>query len=118
MNSNHLPKTRDSSEGFNRRWLILEFNNRIPADRRVIDLDAQILEHERDAIVAWAIQGYKRLMDNGSFTLPTSHLALVESMAADNSVPPSHYPSQVINRMCANDGRLQPRTRSANRRGA
>ncbi|MGO7308744.1 phage/plasmid primase, P4 family [Rhizobium ruizarguesonis] len=85
FNSNHLPKTRDSSEGFNRRWLILEFNNRISADKKVIDLDAQILEHEREAIVAWAILGYKRLVEKGNYTFPTSHLALVEQMAADNN---------------------------------
>lgn len=85
FNSNHLPKTRDSSEGFNRRWLILEFNNRVDPSKRVIDLDSQILEHEREAIVAWAIQGYKRLIDAGKFTLPTSHLAAVDSMAADNN---------------------------------
>lgn len=85
FNSNHLPKTRDSSEGFNRRWLILEFNNRVDPSRKVIDLDEQILELEREAIVAWAIQGYKRLMDAGKYTLPTSHLALVEQMAADNN---------------------------------
>jgi P4 family phage/plasmid primase-like protien len=85
FNSNHLPKTRDSSEGFNRRWLIIEFNNRIPADKRIVDLDAQILEHEREAIVAWAIQGYRRLMEKNNYTFPTSHLALIEQMAADNN---------------------------------
>lgn len=85
FNSNFLPKTRDSSEGFNRRWLILEFNNRVAPSKRIIDLDQQILEHEREAIVAWAIQGYKRLIENGRFTMPTSCLALVESMAADNN---------------------------------
>jgi P4 family phage/plasmid primase-like protien len=85
FNSNHLPKTRDSSEGFNRRWIILEFNNRVDISKRITDLDVQILEHEREAIVAWAVQGYARLMDSGRFTFPTSHLALVESMAADNN---------------------------------
>ncbi|MBA4796365.1 MAG: bifunctional DNA primase/polymerase [Rhizobiales bacterium] len=85
FNSNHLPKTRDSSEGFNRRWLILEFNNRVGVDKQVIDLDSQILEHEREAIVAWAIQGYKRLVEMGKFTFPTSHLALVEQMGGDNN---------------------------------
>lgn len=85
FNSNHLPKTRDSSEGFNRRWLILEFNNRVGVDKRVIDLDSQILEHEREAIVAWAIQGYKRLIEIGKFTYPTSHLALIEQMGGDNN---------------------------------
>lgn len=85
FNSNFLPKTRDSSEGFNRRWLILEFNNRVDPSKRIIDLDNQILEHEREAIVAWAIQGYKRLMETGKFTIPTSCLALIDSMAADNN---------------------------------
>jgi P4 family phage/plasmid primase-like protien len=85
FNSNFLPKTRDSSDGFNRRWMILEFNNRVNPSKKITDLDAQILEHEREAIVAWAIQGYKRLMDTGKFTTPTSCLALVESMAADNN---------------------------------
>ncbi|MBD9544271.1 bifunctional DNA primase/polymerase [Ensifer sp. ENS04] len=85
FNSNFLPKTRDSSEGFNRRWLILEFNNRVAPSKRIIDLDQQILEHEREAIVAWAIQGYRRLIENGKFTMPTSCLALVEAMAADNN---------------------------------
>lgn len=85
FNSNHLPKTRDSSEGFNRRWLILEFNNKISAEKRIIDLDVQILEHEREAIVAWALLGYKRLVEQGFYTLPTSHLSLVEQMAADNN---------------------------------
>ena len=85
FNSNHLPKTRDSSEGFNRRWLMLEFNNRIPPDRIIIDLDQQILDHEREAIVAWGIQGYKRLLEHGGYTKPASHLALIDDMAADNN---------------------------------
>lgn len=85
FNSNFLPKTQDSSEGFNRRWLILEFNNPIPPAKRIIDLDAQILEFEREAIVSWAIQGYERLVANRDYTMPASHLALVEEMAADNN---------------------------------
>jgi P4 family phage/plasmid primase-like protien len=85
FNSNHLPKTRDTSEGFTRRWVILEWLRRVDPSKRIADLDAQILEHEREAIVAWAIQGYKRLMDQGDYTVPTSHLALVDQMAADNN---------------------------------
>jgi len=85
FNSNHLPKTRDSSEGFNRRWLILEWNKRVDPAKMITDLDAQILEYEREAIVAWAIQGYKRLVEKQGYTLPTSHLVLVDQMAADNN---------------------------------
>ena len=85
FSSNHLPKTRDYSDGFNRRWLFLEWNKRVPEDKRIPDLANIILEHEREAIVAWAVQGYKRLKEQGSYTLPSSHLALVDQMAADNN---------------------------------
>lgn len=85
FNSNHMPKTYDSSDGFNRRWLVFEFNNRVDPSKRIIGLEEQILEHEREAIVAWAMQGYKRLIEKGRYTLPASHLALIETMAADNN---------------------------------
>lgn len=85
FNANFLPKSRDSSDGFNRRWQMLEFNNRISPDKQIRDLDLQILELEREAIVAWAVQGYSRLLQNGDYTTPTSHLALIDQMAADNN---------------------------------
>lgn len=83
--SNHNPKTRDSSEGFTRRWLFLEWNYRVPIYKRVTDLDRQILEFEKEAIVAWAVEGFKRLKINGDYTLPSSHLVRQEQMAQDNN---------------------------------
>lgn len=85
FNSNHLPKTRDSSDGFNRRWLILEWNKRVSPEKRIPDLANIILEYEREAIVAWAVQGFDRLRRQRDFTLPTSHMALVDQMATDNN---------------------------------
>lgn len=85
FSSNHLPKTKDSSDGFNRRWLLLEWNRRVDPHKIIPDLDQIILEHEREAIVAWAIQGYERLIKNGAYTLPTSHMALIDQMAAENN---------------------------------
>lgn len=85
FSSNHLPKTKDFSDGFNRRWLFLEWAKRVPEHKRIPELAQIILEHEREAIVAWAVQGYARLKEQGSYTLPTSHLALVDQMAADNN---------------------------------
>ena len=85
FSSNHLPKTKDFSDGFNRRWLFLEWTRRVPEHKRIPELAQIILEHEREAIVAWATQGYLRLKEQGSYTMPTSHLALVDQMAADNN---------------------------------
>ena len=85
FNSNHLPKTKDSSDGFNRRWLIIEWNKRVPADKRIPDLAQIILEYEKEAIVAWAVEGFKRLRKNKDYTLPTSHMACIDQMATDNN---------------------------------
>ncbi|MFB2554032.1 DNA primase family protein [Ensifer soli] len=85
FNSNHLPKTRDSSEGFNRRWMILEFNRAVRPQDRVVNLEEQILAQEREAIAAWAIEGYQRLVEQSRFTLPASHETLVTEMFADNN---------------------------------
>ena len=85
FNSNHLPKTRDSSDGFNRRWLILEWNKRVPVEKQVPDLANIVLEFESEAIVAWAVQGFARLRDKRGYTLPASHLACVDQMATDNN---------------------------------
>ena len=85
FSSNHLPKTRDSSDGFNRRWLILEWNKRVPLEKQIPDLANMILEFETEAIVAWAVQGYMRVQKNRGFTLPSSHMACVDQMATDNN---------------------------------
>jgi P4 family phage/plasmid primase-like protien len=83
--SNHLPKTRDSSDGFNRRWLFLQFNRRVDPAKKVIDLADMIIEHEREAIAAWAVKGFERLRSQGDYTLPSSHMALIDTMAEDNN---------------------------------
>ncbi len=83
--SNHNPKTKDSSEGFTRRWLFLEFNHKVPAHKKILDLDQRILEVETEAIVAWAVEGYARLRRHGEYTLPTSHMVRADQMAQDNN---------------------------------
>lgn len=85
FNSNHLPKTRDTSDGFNRRWLFLEWTKRVPVERRILDLDLLIMESEREAIAAWAVEGFQRLRNNSEYTLPSSHMALSDQMAVDNN---------------------------------
>lgn len=85
FSSNYTPKTRDSSDGFNRRWMFLEWNKRVDPEKVIPNLDQIILEHETEAIAAWAVLGYKRLVEQGGYTQPTSHMARVETMAIENN---------------------------------
>jgi len=95
--SNHLPKTSDVSEGFNRRFLILSFNRVISDFQKVINMDKYIIAQEREAIVAWAVEGMKRLIDNKGYTLPSSHKVCVQEMASQNSSTRFfYYASEII----------------------
>lgn len=84
--SNYLPKTNDSTNGFNRRWQILTFNRVVPAEEVVRDLDKVIIFEEVEAIVAWAIQAYGPLIERNDYTMPSSHYDALESMSMQNSV--------------------------------
>jgi len=84
--SNHIPKTRDTSEGFTRRWLILNFNNPVPEAKVQIDIAGKIITAEREVIAAWAIQAMPRLRAQQGYTLPKSHESIMEEMACINNV--------------------------------
>jgi putative DNA primase/helicase len=85
--SNFLPRSRDTSAGFTRRWLVLEFNRIVPTEERIPDFAEILVAEEREAIAAWAVQGLSRLLAQGEYTLPPSHLSrLVNVQRANNSV--------------------------------
>ena len=83
--SNHLPKTSDTSEGFNRRWLMLQFSRVVSEDEKVLELDKVILEEEAEAIVAWAVPAIRDLKRNAGYTLPACHRELMEEMSSLNN---------------------------------
>lgn len=83
--SNHLPKTKDFSEGFTRRWQIFHFTRSIdPANRRR-DLGAKIAEQEKDQIISWALQANPRLRNQADYTQPSSHLAMLHQLGNLNN---------------------------------
>lgn len=85
--SNFLPRSRDTSGGFTRRWLIFDFNRIVPAEERILNFHNMLVAEEREAIAAWAVQGLKRLMEQREFTLPASHkVRLNQVLRANNSV--------------------------------
>lgn len=83
--SNYLPTSRDTTRGFIRRWLILDFNNPVKEEDKIENLAEIIVAEEREAIAAWALEGLRRLLDQKGYTLPPSHELRVGQMRRINN---------------------------------
>ena len=84
--ANFIPKNYvDRSGGFYRRLLIINFSKRIPDDKKDSNLKEK-LAMETDGIIAWAIDGLKRLMEsNWQFSETDRTRAALANYKADNS---------------------------------
>jgi putative DNA primase/helicase len=83
--SNHLPRSRDTSAGFTRRWLFLTFENPVATGLKITDLDVEILADEREAIAAWAVGSLTGLMQRHDYTLPKSHIDKISEVSTTNN---------------------------------
>lgn len=83
FSSNHLPRSRDVSKGFTRRWLILHFDRK--PDTVIRDLAKIIVEEEIEALAAWAIESFPTLEEQGEYTIPSSHEELIGEISEGNS---------------------------------
>lgn len=83
--SNHLPKTKDTSRGFSRRWLFLTFHYPVAPKDKKLDIGDQIAGEEREAIVAWATRAMPRLLKQSDYTLPPSHTMLADEFSNSNN---------------------------------
>lgn len=73
---NALPQSSDMSNGWFRRFLIIEFPRQIPIEK----VDNQLFEKlkaERVGILLWVLEGMKRLIEQGRF----SHSEAIERVA-------------------------------------
>jgi putative DNA primase/helicase len=83
--SNYLPVSRDSTRGFIRRWLILDFNKPVREEDKIENLAQLIVAEEREAIAAWALEGLRRVLDNRGYTLPACHHFRISQMRRINN---------------------------------
>ena len=82
--SNGLPTSIDKTGGFYRRWNIVQFPNWF-GDRKEADLAGDLLKKCRPAIYEWALEGYKRLVENGmKQTLSPDHNELLAEAKTGN----------------------------------
>lgn len=73
--SNHLIATRDQSEAFYSRWILIEFPNSLLLSGGSIDtaLAERIIGQELPGIAHWALQGGLRLLKQGAFSTSKVH---------------------------------------------
>lgn len=94
FSANELPGTRDHTAGFWRRIMAIEFDRDFEDDphsgvspelavlRRstpVEEFGREIFRREKAGIFAWAVRGAKRLLEQGSFTEPSSSADAMEA---------------------------------------
>ncbi|MBX7123867.1 MAG: hypothetical protein K1X42_17210 [Opitutaceae bacterium] len=77
--SNHLITTKDHSEAFYSRWLIVGFpNSRLRSGQPIDpDLAERIASNELPGIAHWALEGARRLLANGGFSRSPVHERLM-----------------------------------------
>lgn len=65
---NELPETKDHSDGYYRRMLIIPFKVQIPKSKVDPMLARHIISSELPGIMNWALEGRKRLVANNRFS--------------------------------------------------
>jgi len=65
INSNSLPSSEDTSEGFYRRWLIIDFPNQFPEGKDILEI---IPEKEYNNLARQVIEILPELLERGTFT--------------------------------------------------
>ena len=69
FSTNKVPKTKDETTAFFRRWIIITCNNVFPpgvANPKI--LDEICIEEELSGLLNWALEGIKRLLQNSTFS--------------------------------------------------
>lgn len=66
MTSNVVAATPDTSGGFERRFLQIDWKNVIPEEKRDYELAEKLLA-ELPGVFRWAVEGYQRLHERGRF---------------------------------------------------
>jgi len=71
--TNRLPPFSDGMDrGVRRRLLPLVFDRTIPMDARIPDIGKRIASEEAHLLLAFAIHGAQRILEQGTFTIPVS----------------------------------------------
>lgn len=81
--TNHLPMVSGDDPAVWRRLRVVPFDVVIPEDERDTSLDAR-LQLDADAILTWAVEGYREYVRRGGLGAPRAVLARTEAYRVDN----------------------------------
>lgn len=81
--TNHLPKVSGDDPAVWRRLRVVPFDEVIPEDERDVHLD-DTLALAADAILTWAVEGYRDYLERGGLAAPEAVLARTEAYRVDN----------------------------------
>ena len=69
--TNSLPPFQNGvDEGIRRRFVVVPFNQKIPEKKRIPEISKRVLQSEKNAVLALAIEGACRVFKSGSFSIP------------------------------------------------
>jgi len=85
--ANKIPPTTDDSDGYFRRFLIINCPNKVSEENRDPQLEAKLRENKvRSAIFNWMLEGYKELIANDcKIDMSDAVLELKADMKADSN---------------------------------
>jgi len=67
FSANKIPETKDETDAYYRRWVIINFPNTFEGEEADTHLDEKLNE-ELPGVLNWALEGLKRLQNNSNFT--------------------------------------------------
>lgn len=77
FSGNELPQTYDTSSAFWRRWVIINFPNTFPKEKRDPNILSKLTtEDELSGLLNWAIEGLRRILVNNGFSTTKSREAI------------------------------------------
>lgn len=83
FSANSLFKTADATHGYWRRFIVLTFNNTVEEARQEEGLAQRLVDQEGPAIVVWAVEGARRLLAQGRYTIPPSATKALDAWRSD-----------------------------------
>jgi putative DNA primase/helicase len=94
---NQYPRINDTSHGFFRRVLLIEFNNIVLQENQDPELTTKLIQ-EMSGIFSWALKGLQRLLDQRGFTaVPSS--ASGTAQLQQSCDPITQFVTEIIQKM-------------------
>ena len=85
FNANSLPDTKEHTDAFYRRFLILPYTQRIPDEEMDPELPKKIIASELSGIFNWVLEGLERLLKQKDFSECAASIKAVEEYKKESN---------------------------------